>query len=203
MDELKPFGPEFFARAVEEVAAHFRKTVIDVGLANGVSEEDTRKALNDLARRIRINGEPLSTEDSIDRPAREDPATAQRIVEWRIRLSRLRLLRQAARSTWQQLKMGPKTSGRGTPVLSIWPADLKRGWLRKPWIWEIQGSLDGDCTINDQGQLVSPPLLNLVYIRMPRRPIVIQLAWEARPGWTIASQSVKPETNDEFRWVSE
>lgn len=96
----------------------------------------------------------------------------------RRKLEPYQLLWSAIRCVWMQLGSGPKTSGRGTPVLSIWPAGLKTSWKDKPWIWHTTHP-DGDIQIDRAtGETVLPPKLTLVYVRMPRRPIVVQFAWE-------------------------
>ena len=96
----------------------------------------------------------------------------------KIFLSHVRLLKTALCSTWRQLDRGVKTSGRGTPVISFWPADLKKGWKGCPWIWQSSHP-DGDVEMVN-GQLKEPPLLTLVYVRIPRRAVVVQFAWESR-----------------------
>lgn len=98
--------------------------------------------------------------------------------ELRKTLKQYQLLWSAIRCVWIQLQSGAKTSGRGTPVLSIWPAELKTSWKSKPWIWDTSHP-DGDNEIDKKtGETVIPPQLTLVYVRIPRRRIVIQLAWE-------------------------
>ena len=114
------------------------------------------------------------------------------VEKWRRRKAELRLVWRGLKEVHAQLKYGVKTKGRGTPVISVWPAGVKKSFEKEPlkskWAWETSHP-DGDAELVG-GQLVQPPLLGLVYVRWPGRRVVVQLAWERVAKSVVTSMKV-------------